>query len=858
MEQRLREVLSGEESNYLNPFFWQNGAGLEVIREEIAAIHDSGIREMCVESRTHPDFLGEGWWETMDVILEEAGKRGMRVWILDDAHFPTGYANGKVAENPYARKRYLDCYHIDVTGPLKDNSFLIYLEPGEEFIAATIGRKGDEAHRLSEVRDITDSAREGMLHLDIPEGTWTVNVIKVTDKSTGRKGYINTIDREAVGLLIQTVYEAHYEKYRERFGKELAGFFSDEPEIGNVLSEYGHNAKIGIPNETLPWCKELETRLREVYDKQYAVCLTGLWAEIEGVSPRARHDFMDIVTDLYGKNFAGQIGDWCRARNVEYIGHVIEDNGCHSRLGLGTGHFFKALKGQDMSGIDVVLQQIRPGLNDCWFYLTGGRGLYDGRFFHYGLAKMGVSLAQLDKNKKGRTMCEIFGAYGWAEGLKLMKWLADHMMVRGVNYFVPHAFSMKDFPDRDCPPHFYAHGLNPQYPYFRNLCQYMNRVSHLIQGGVSVPSVAVLYHACAEWMGDCDGFEVPGASLMRHQIDYEVLPEEALLSADCSDGRLCIGDRQYGALLIPRCEYLPDKILNWCDKALETGLPIYIGQQAPGYEDGQRFYQNPKMEIVADWDSLMGEKVIGEITLRGEFPDLRYYHYKHSEGEYFLFFNESEREAVDTVVTLPVADTQIYRYDAFGNRLYRTVSVEDGVRLRLVPGEATIYYVGDVEGISLQEEYYDRKEIYVLPEDWSVKLIPYDAAPERKLPHLDKLVNLTGPGKEPQFSGRMVYETEFDGGAVKNLVNGETSSLFLDCGKVFETMEVWLNGKSLGVRIAAPYILSLQFRDILPGKNRLRIEVVNTLVHAARDYMSATMPVEPSGLLGPVRILAAD
>lgn len=65
--------------------------------------------------------------------------------------------------------------------------------------------------------------------------------------------------------------------------------------------------------------------------------------------------------------------------------------------------------------------------------------------------------------KKGRALCEVFGAYGWAEGLKLMKWLLDHMLVNGINYFVPHAFSMKDFPDPDCPPHFYARGMNPQF-----------------------------------------------------------------------------------------------------------------------------------------------------------------------------------------------------------------------------------------------------------------------------------------------------------------------------------------------------------------------------------------------------------
>mgnify|MGYP000396982990 FL=1 len=120
-----------------------------------------------------------------------------------------------------------------------------------------------------------------------------------------------------------------------------------------------------------------------------------------------------------------------------------------------------------MAGIDVVLQQIRPGLDDCKFHSVGGNLGYHGELYHYALAKLAASLAHMDSKKKGRALCEVFGAYGWAEGLKLMKWLLDHMLVNGINYFVPHAFSMKDFPDPDCPPHFYARGMNPQFPYLK-------------------------------------------------------------------------------------------------------------------------------------------------------------------------------------------------------------------------------------------------------------------------------------------------------------------------------------------------------------------------------------------------------
>lgn len=45
----------------------------------------------------------------MDVILDEARKRNMKVWILDDSHFPTGYANGAVKDAPVELHRQSLC-----------------------------------------------------------------------------------------------------------------------------------------------------------------------------------------------------------------------------------------------------------------------------------------------------------------------------------------------------------------------------------------------------------------------------------------------------------------------------------------------------------------------------------------------------------------------------------------------------------------------------------------------------------------------------------------------------------------------------------------------------------------------------
>ena len=168
-------------------------------------------------------------------------------------------------------------------------------------------------------------------------------------------------------------------------------------------------------------------------------------------------------------------------------------------VGQGTVHYFRALWGQDFAGIDIVLNGLIPGIKGGSYAQSAVQLEADDDLFYYCLAQMATSLAHIDLKKHGRAMCEIFGAYGCQEGLREMKWLADFMMSRGVNVYVPHAFTPMDFPDPDCPPHFYAMGENPQYRYFRLLMEYMNRICDLISGGRALTQVGVLYHAEAEW-----------------------------------------------------------------------------------------------------------------------------------------------------------------------------------------------------------------------------------------------------------------------------------------------------------------------------------------------------------------------
>ena len=90
MNDKLSRILNGDIENMILPFLWMHGEPESVIRDTIAQIDAAGVGALCVESRPHPDFAGETWWRDMEIVLDECEKRSMKVWILDDSHFPTG------------------------------------------------------------------------------------------------------------------------------------------------------------------------------------------------------------------------------------------------------------------------------------------------------------------------------------------------------------------------------------------------------------------------------------------------------------------------------------------------------------------------------------------------------------------------------------------------------------------------------------------------------------------------------------------------------------------------------------------------------------------------------------------------
>ncbi len=561
--------------NHMLPFFWQHGEDEATLRKYVGVIQDAGCEAFCVESRPHPDFCGPKWWQDMDAILDEASKRNMKVWILDDSHFPTGYANGAVIDaDPALYRRSVMTRKFSYTGrakriALKSRQLMkpVKLEMTMmQKIMMTGSAKGVKDRQDDRILSVAAYGPNGQCvdltgqdFFEKPEGDWQAYATVISANYGPHRNYINMMNQDSCKLLIQAVYEPHLQHYEKYFGNTIAGFFSDEPELGNGILYAQHNV-LGTQQD-LPWSEPLGQMLAETWGQDYKQCMPLLWENgyNQEMTQKFRVCYMDAVTKLVKDCFSYQVGDWCRAHGVQYIGHMIEDSDTHCTTGSGLGHYFRGLEGQDMAGIDDIGGQVLPQGEELVTTDIMGRERNAG-FYHYTLAKLAQSLAALDPQKKGQAMCEIFGNYGWSSGVYEQKYLADHFLVRGINNYVPHAFSPKDFPDSDCPPHFYAHGNNPQYRAFGQLCRYMNRVASLLSGGKPVVPVAIYYHAESDWAGACQTLDLPARAVYEAGVDYLFLPLDYMEKA---------GEFKY--VIVPKADYAPIQ-LSGC-KAAAPGRP---------------------------------------------------------------------------------------------------------------------------------------------------------------------------------------------------------------------------------------------------------------------------------------------
>jgi len=526
LEEQFRE-LPMEARRLTGPLFWMHGdenetqARLEAYVEKVA---EGGNGSFTAESRPHSDWLGPGWYRDLDICLQKAKELDLKMWIFDERWWPSQSIGGKVPPR-YAAKTLV----AEAEDVKRVRLFKAYGLQGERYIGAVAGRvNANKEIEGDSLLDLAPFIEDGTLTWRVPSGRW--QVIKFTHEQAPQLGQggglsVDGASRDCTDWFIQTVYQPHFDHFKDDFGKAIPGFFYDEPE---TRGDWGTELNIILAEWGMDWKKVyVAYKFKLAGDDQVA----------------ARYQYMEAMAEAWGRVMYGGMSAWCRDHDVVSIGHFMEHGDLYLRPDFCAGDMMRVQKYSDMGGIDLVVRQMYPGQRPRDIYQT---------------PKIASSISHVYGKKDDIAMCEIFGGYNQVLTYPQMKWLTDQMQVRGVNFMIPHSFNPKAPHDNDYPPYFYNDGLEPRWPLYRVYADWTSRLSLMLTGGRHVCPVAILFSGNAKRVGNYVTPEDMTTALQDALYDCDWLPFEAFDGDASVNGRdIVLHQERYQVLIVPPTDIIP-------------------------------------------------------------------------------------------------------------------------------------------------------------------------------------------------------------------------------------------------------------------------------------------------------------
>ena len=523
LEKQFRE-LPMEARRLTGPLFWLHGdESKERLEMYLGKVAEGGNGCFTTESRPHKDWLGEGWYRDLGICLEAAKKHDLKMWIFDEKWWPSGEVGGQVPKE-YGSKR-LAATAVEVKGP---QAYTAAGYGGQGYAAAVAGQATADGIDGGTLVDLAGFIRDGNLSWPVPAGDWRIMKFTWAANPVHGRYLVDGASKDCVDWYIRTVFQPHYERFREDFGKSIVGFFYDEPE---THGDWG--------TEVIPLLNE-----RHVDWKKALVAFKFKLAGEEQAA--ARYQYLDAFAEAWGRTMYGGISKWSRERGVRSIGHFLEHTNVYVHPDLCAGNMFQLQKYSDMGGIDAVFDQFK------W----GQRAIRDVPCWQ--TPKLGSSITHAYGKPDDVTMVEIFGARGQDLTYPEMKWWTDHMQVSGVNFLIPHSFNPRSPHDTDCPPYFYNGGFEPRWPLYRVFADYTSRLSVMLSGGRHVCPVALLWAGQTVHVGKHILPDQMSESLQDALYDCDWLPCEVFENAVEVKGQsLSLRDESYRILVVPAAEVIP-------------------------------------------------------------------------------------------------------------------------------------------------------------------------------------------------------------------------------------------------------------------------------------------------------------
>lgn len=583
------------------PLFWMHGDESQSRLESMVdVVAESGNGILATEPRPHSDWLGEGWFRDVKIVLEQAKKNDLKVIIYDDYWWPSQMMGGRVPPEMGCKRLYAEEFE-----PSDFRSF-----DRQNLILAAAAKKVEGGAFDANSLQIASADWKAP-----DDGDWKILLFwwefVGPNGSQKREISVDGMDKKCVQWFLDTVYQPHYDRFKDDFGKTIVGFFYDEPETngdwGSDLADY--IAENGLDLKTL---------------------LVAYKFQLAGeIQQTAKYSFLNARAESWGRTMYGGMTRWCEEHGVYSSGHFMEHGGDFYSQKLSAGNMMQLGKYTTVPGIDLVCRQLYPGQRTPELYQ---------------MPKISSSLAHVYDRHDGLNWCEIFGAYGQDLTYLQMKWLCDWHQSRGCNFLIPHSFNPRAPYDTDCPPYFYNGGEEPRWPLFRIWANYNNRLAAVLSNGTHVAQVAFVTPGESFHCGKTERPEGMTTVLQDAQLDCDWILYDAIENAEIVSKNplknsarpaIHLAKEYYEILVLPATEIIPYSVLVKAKEFLDEGgivigykfLPRYCATFGKTSEDVQALTdaifhsQNPHAHFFENAPTL--EELNAAINELGITPDVR-------------------------------------------------------------------------------------------------------------------------------------------------------------------------------------------------------------------------------------------
>ena len=167
---------------------------------------------------------------------------------------------------------------------------------------------------------------------------FTTELVQTHDFFNGA-AYLNTIDPKSVERFIDFTHERYKKTNGRDFGHTIPGIFTDEPHHGFVMADTPKGWVYPVNSGwATPWSNGLPAGFQKRWGYDLREKLPELFFRLNGehFSPVKWH-YMEVLHDLFLKNFAAPINKWCNRHRLKFTGHVLAEDlpwqhECHQRL----------------------------------------------------------------------------------------------------------------------------------------------------------------------------------------------------------------------------------------------------------------------------------------------------------------------------------------------------------------------------------------------------------------------------------------------------------------------------------------------------------------------------------------------